>query len=331
MRRIVTHAEQTVLQWPPVIGSVIDGKYELVEHVGSGGFAEVYRAIHRVLRSEVALKMLKPMVIRDRPDAIDMMCNEARMLVRLAHPNIVRVIDITKLDGLVFIVMEYVEGSTLAEIMVDWKKLDRGERVPESFALRVAEGVCAGLDSACRLGAIHRDIKPSNIMIQDPSQSGSALRPADLVTGKAISPKIVDLGLARTAGVEGLTGSESDTIGTPLYMPPEQVLDPAKVDHRSDMYALGCTLFHLLAGRPPYMGNDAREIMLAHVQAPIPSVKSLNRLVTDEFAALIADCMAKDQSGRPANWREVGERISNIMRPSSGARFLRRLSDTFGV
>jgi serine/threonine-protein kinase len=303
--------------WSLEVGVVIDNKYQLVERVGTGGFADVYRAMHKVLRTRVALKILKPSVVRERPDAVAMFCDEARIAAGISHHNVVRVFDITRIDDLVFLVMEFIEGVTLSELMSLHEQRYGTARIPESLVLIIAEGICRGLQAAEGHGVIHRDIKPSNIMIE--CGLGGAGRLDTILAGVGIVPKLVDLGLARLAGEQGLTGTASDVIGTPLYMPPEQVMAPGKVDQRSDLYALGCTLFHLLSGRTPYEGRSANDIIRAHLHDPLPNLRRMGCSVSDKTAQLVEAMMAKEQNRRPASYEDVLARIRAIRNDESGS------------
>ena len=213
-------------------GTILD-KYRIEELVGTGGFGAVYRATHLLLQTTVAIKHLRADVLARDPRVVAQLLDEARWAARIQHPNVVRVYDVTQSPTLTYVVMEYIEGQTLAEVIAE-----RGGLSPEEVArvgVDVAEGLAAGL--AC--GLVHRDIKPANIVL---SRTGTA--------------RIVDLGLARAgAGVESETQRKASArpkggmVGTRGYAAPEQLDDAPAADHRADIYSLGVTLDEALHGR----------------------------------------------------------------------------------
>jgi serine/threonine-protein kinase len=212
-------------------GAILD-KYRIEALLGTGGFAAVYRATHLLLRLPVAIKLLRPRVLATHPGIAGQLLEEARYAARIKHPNVVRIHDVTHTEEITYIVMELIEGSSLA------KQIDTsGPLAPErvvSIAIDVAEGLRAGLDE----GLIHRDIKPANILVPT---SGPA--------------RIVDFGLAHAASLDGGEPSDSGSgqlVGTRGYMAPEQARHPRRVDFRADVYALGVTLFQALTGVGPY-------------------------------------------------------------------------------
>ena len=213
-------------------GTILD-KYRIEELVGTGGFGAVYRATHLLLQTTVAIKHLRADVLARDPRVVAQLLDEARWAARIQHPNVVRVYDVTQSPTLTYVVMEYIEGSTLADVIAE-----RGGMSAEEVArigIDVAEGLAAGL--AC--GLVHRDIKPANIVL---SRTGNA--------------RIVDLGLAR-AGVGEESESRRTTsttqkggmVGTRGYVAPEQIADSLRADHRADIYSLGVTLDEALHGR----------------------------------------------------------------------------------
>ena len=229
-------------------GAVVD-KYRIDALVGTGGFAAVYRATHLLLRVPVAIKLLRPRVLSRDPGIARQLLEEARYAARINHPNVVRILDVTHTDEITYIVMEYIEGQSLAKAIET-----RGPLPPASvasIAIDVVEGLRAGLEE----GLIHRDIKPANILL---TRQGRA--------------RIVDFGLAY-AGSLGAKSDEEDArpgqiIGTRGYMAPEQARNPRRVDFRSDVYALGVTLCQALTGVGPY-AHRAESDFLRHVPAPL--------------------------------------------------------------
>jgi serine/threonine-protein kinase len=225
----------------PPLGAVIE-KYRLQEIIGIGGFAAVYRARHLLLETDVALKLLRPSVVRHRPRLPRLLCEEARLAARIRHPNVVRVLDVTHTEQLTHLVMELIDGPDLAVMM------RRRSRLPAKMVLKIVDHVVAGLAAGLREGLIHRDIKPSNI----------------LLTSSGIT-KIVDFGLARST-----SEASTQVVGTADYMSPEQLDRPAEVDFRSDLYSLGVTAYQALLGRLPFAVADGL-VPPAAVDASLPA------------------------------------------------------------
>lgn len=221
---------------PPAIdgllapGTILD-KYRIEALVGTGGFGAVYRATHLLLQTTVAIKHLRADVLARDPRVVAQLLDEARWAARIQHPNVVRVYDVTQSATLTYVVMEYIEGKTLAEVIEERGQLSSIEVA--RIGIEVAEGLAAGLAS----GLVHRDIKPANIVL---SRSGAA--------------RIVDLGLARAGGEAtsrqpGTSSPRSGMVGTRGYAAPEQLHDAAHADHRADVYSLGVTLDEALRGK----------------------------------------------------------------------------------
>ncbi|MBI4576240.1 MAG: protein kinase [Planctomycetes bacterium] len=246
--------------------------YEVLAAVGHGAMGVVYRARQLSLDRPVAIKVLAPRYAED-PAFVERFLREAKNVARLNHPGIVAGIDVGTAGGLCYFVMEYVEGTTLAE------PLRRGQPVEVSAAAGYMLQLARALDHVHRAGIVHRDIKPDNVII---ALDGTA--------------KLLDLGVARRDDEELHAGM----VGTPYYMPPEQARRSAP-DGRADLYSLGATFFHVLGGRPPYDGEDPREILRLHLTAEVPSVRALRAEVPESLDRLLARCMAKDPAGRPVD------------------------------
>jgi serine/threonine protein kinase len=273
----------------PAIGSVID-KYRIEELLGTGGFAAVYRATHLLLRIPVALKLLKPEVVRSRPFLAELLCEEARFAAQLNHGNVVRVFDVTHTPQITYIIMEFIEGRSLMEVIHDEGPLAL-KRV-----LGIGLDVCRGLQAASEQGMIHRDIKPANILMTKHDQA-----------------KIVDLGLAqqRTAG-----GKESESkmvVGTPAYMAPEQALTPEQVDFRADIYSLGVTLYHAALGRPPFQGRTPVESISLHQTQPVPAPQDIIPNFPFELSRLLLWMLEKDAANRPASYDQLIEGLEETL------------------
>src|SRR5262249_22819299 len=252
------------------------GTFRLAEAIGVGGMGAVFRALDTQLDRQVALKLLPPDQAVD-DEVVQRFYQEGRSAAQLDHENIARVFSIGQ-DGLFhYIAFEYIEGVTLRQ------KVEADGPLSAREAVDVALQIANALVHASRRGVIHRDIKPSNIIITP--------------NGKA---KLVDMGLARRferGGDHGLTQSGM-TLGTFDYISPEQARDPRDVDVRSDLYSLGCTLFHALTGRPPFPGGTVLQKLIQHQEELPADVRTLNPAVPVELANIIAKLMAKDRDRR---------------------------------
>ncbi|HTK74414.1 MAG TPA: protein kinase, partial [Gemmataceae bacterium] len=256
-----------------------------------------------VMERLVALKVVSRHLL-DSPEAVERFGREVRAAARLDHPNIVRAYDAEQADDLQLLVMEYVEGKSLSDL------LDRKGPLPISHACQYIRQAALGLQHAHEKGMVHRDLKPANLM----------LTPRGVV-------KILDFGLAklnseRQRGAE-LTRKDM-AMGTPEYMAPEQALDTKNADIRADIYALGCTLYCLLAGRPPFRsaeGNDLQVIM-AHIDQEPPPVTRLRPEVPPDLAALLVRMLAKSPEQRPQTPKQVADALAAIGRsaPEKPAR-----------
>jgi serine/threonine protein kinase len=253
----------------------------------------VYQAEHTVMERLVALKVVSRQLL-DSPEAVERFGREVRAAARLDHPNIVRAYDAEQADDLQLLVMEYVEGKSLSDV------LDRKGPLPIAHACQYIRQAALGLQHAHEKGMVHRDLKPSNLM----------LTPKGVV-------KILDFGLAklnseRKRGAE-LTRKDM-AMGTPEYMAPEQALDTKNADIRADIYALGCTLYCLLAGRPPFRsadGNDLQVIM-AHIDQEPPPVTQFRPDVPPDLAALLTRMLAKAPEQRPQIPKQVADAVAAI-------------------
>jgi hypothetical protein len=250
--------------------------YELLGPLGRGGMGEVYRARHLALDREVALKVIRPHLLAD-PDAVERFRREARAAGRLRHPNIVTVYDAGSVAGLHFLAMEYVAGTNLARLLAAQGPL------PARLAADYAAQVARGLQYAHEQGLVHRDIKPSNLLADDQGVV-----------------RIGDFGLARLteAAETGSLTATGDLVGTPDYLAPEQASDPRRVDIRSDIYGLGCTLYHLLTGRPPFPAKGHAAKLAGHLFGKPEPLTALAPAVPPGLASVVARMMAKDPQAR---------------------------------
>ena len=254
------------------------GKYKLLERVGVGGMGQVFLCEHMYMRRRVAIKVLPP-AKAEQPAALGRFYREARAAGSLEHPNIVRTHDIDQDGNLHFIVMDYVDGPNLLDVVKKHGQMDIGRAV--SYVRQVA----VGLDYAFRNKIIHRDVKPGNVLID---RKGVA--------------RILDLGLARFINdhSDQLTLKYDDKIvlGTADYVAPEQVANSHAVDIRADIYALGATFYFLLAGHPPFPTGTVSQKLLWHRTKEPTAIRAIRPEIPDGLAIIMAKMMAKDTKGR---------------------------------
>lgn len=266
---------QDPAQVPAAFGLKL-GHFEIQARIGAGGMGAVFRAMDTRLQRAVALKILSPSLSRDEA-AVQRFRNEACAAARLDHENVARVYFIGEEQGLHFIAFEFITGSNLRELIHERSRIDPNEAV--NFVLQIA----SALRHTSTNGVVHRDIKPSNIII---TPSGRA--------------KLVDLGLARKEN----TGSAPDltmagtTLGTFDYLSPEQAKDPRNVDVRSDIYSLGCTLYHMLTGEPPFPEGTVLKKLLDHQSGEPPDPSKKNRRVSNDLSMVCRKMMASDPKRR---------------------------------
>jgi serine/threonine protein kinase len=262
------------------------GQYEIVERLGGGGMAVVYRAVQQPLGREVALKALSSELFQDE-GFVKRFETEAKTLAKLDHPNILPIYDFEVLDGNAFLTMPLIRGGTLRDI------LNRGP-MEALAAWRYLREIGDGLQHAHDAGIVHRDLKPTNVLIH-----------AD---GRAM---LADFGLARGAGQPTHLTTIGLAIGTPGYMAPEQVMGH-DVDKRADIYAMGVLTFEMLTGKLPYSGTNRMEVAYATVNSPIPSAVKLNANLPDELDQLLTKVLAKDPAQRPQSVRELLSQMARL-------------------
>ncbi len=266
------------------------GKYKVLERLGAGGMGSVYLCEHKLMRRRVAVKVL-PTAKADDPSSLERFYREARAVAALDHPNIVRAYDIDQDDKLHFLVMEYVDGSSLQEIIKKAGPMDVTRAA--HYMRQSALGLQHAHESA---GLVHRDIKPGNILVD---RTGTV--------------KILDMGLARFFHDEEdiLTKKyDENVLGTADYLAPEQALDSHGVDIRADIYSLGATFYFCLTGRTPFTeGTVAQKLIWHQTRQPKP-IKQTRPEVPDELAALIERMMSKDPAQRPQTPQEVADALA---------------------
>jgi serine/threonine protein kinase len=254
-------------------GLEVLGRYQVEDVLGGGGMALVYRARDEELDRPVAIKLLADNLAADEAFRKRFL-REARLAAQLAHPNVVQVYDSGEADGRPYIVMEYVEGETLADL------LSRRGRLPPAEAVELALQVCSGLEHAHRAGLVHRDIKPQNLLIRGDG-----------------TVKIVDFGIARSARGTRLTETGS-VLGTAAYLAPEQAAGE-EVTPAADVYALGVVLYELLAGRTPHTAESLTQFLVSGHEQSIPELRQLAPEVPAALEDVVMRCLARMPEYRP--------------------------------
>lgn len=268
------------------------GKYEVIDRIGRGGMAEVYRGYHAALDRYVAIKLLHPF-LADDPEFKERFEREARNVARLKHPNIVQVYDFEyDAEGeSYYMVMEYINGPTLKDRLFDLSL--SGDRLPLGEALRIVKAAAQALAYAHERGMIHRDVKPANLMLDD--------------DGRVV---LTDFGIAKILTGAHVTSS-GGMVGTPAYMSPEQGLGEAG-DERSDIYSLGVILYQLVTGRLPYDAATPLAIILKHVNEPLPRPSEIVPDIPPELEAVICKALAKAPEARYQTAQEFAEALETL-------------------
>ena len=256
------------------------GDYDVGPQIGRGSMGDVFGAVHRTIGRKVAIKVMSPKLFLDT-DAMHRFVNEARAVAAIHHPGIVDVYGFGTLeDGRAYMIMEWLAGRTLQQ------RLEEGPLPPED-TLRILLQTASALRAAHAQKIVHRDLKPDNIFLNDVSDEKPIV-------------KLLDFGLAKFAtGDQGVSRSSTgQLIGTPLYMSPEQCRNK-KVDHRTDIYALGCIAFQLITGRTPFEANNLALLVTAHVENPPPRPSEFVPDVPPPLDLLVHRMLAKDPEARP--------------------------------
>jgi predicted ATPase len=273
------------------VGSTI-GSYQITARIGSGGMGDVYRARDGKLKREVAIKSLPDSFARD-PKRIGRFQQEAEVLASLNHPNIAAIYDLLEAEGSMYLVLELVEGETLAD------RLKRGPMTVEE-ALHLSSQIAAALEAAHELGIVHRDLKPANIKISDRG-----------------TVKLLDFGIAKrdtsldaevTAG--GLTGA-GEILGTAAYMSPEQVRSE-QVSSSSDQFSLGIIMFEMLTGRHPFTGDSIMEVLASILRDKPPALEELRLAIPSPVQWIIDRCLAKRSADRYASTRDLARDLAML-------------------
>lgn len=275
-------------------GTVID-KFRLDALLGVGGFASVYRATHLLLGTTVALKLLTPKPGPRGAALSDALCAEARFAARIDHPSVVRVYDVTRTAEHTYVVMEYIAGETLEQLV------RRRGALPLTSVLRIALDVAAGLQAGLDGQLMHRDVKPRNIIVTP--------------EGRA---KVIDLGLAHSRAESIYLpaprgGGRHDVVGTAGYVAPEWVTAPADVDFRADIYSLGVTLYYAACGSPPFEATDPGASLTAHCDRPIPPPRRHRPDLPEAFVRSLMRMLEKRPGLRQQSYRELELELHAIL------------------
>ena len=264
------------------------GNYRLERELGRGGMGAVYLAQDTGFHRKVALKILKADLSND-PTFAQKFLEEVEVTASLAHPNIIRVYTLGEQDGRLYLVMEHLDQPSLEE------KMEKFGKVPEREVLEIGIGIASALQFAHEeTGLIHRDIKPGNILF-----------------GRGNMPKLADFGLA--AGARSALGQQDEIWGTPYYVSPER-LNREEEDIRSDIYSLGATLYHVIAGRAPFEASTAEEVAHRHLVDRPPPLRSFQPEAQEQTVLTLDKCLQKDKGQRWPNYHELISQLRDALR-----------------
>ena len=277
-----------------LIGTTLAGKYRIDARLNEGGMGNVYKGTHVMMDKTVAIKVLRPSLAADEK-IVARFSREARAASRISHPNALSVTDIGEDNGTVFLVMEYLSGKTLKQVIREEGPL------PLPRIVEITRQVGDALAAAHAQGVVHRDLKSDNIMLLDTTTVGDYA-------------KVLDFGIAKINEPDGnfdpgLT-APNFVMGTPQYMSPEQCSQDSEIDHRSDIYSLGVILFEMLVGHVPFSGESPTIVMMKHLQEPVPSVLEERNDVPPPVGRVVARAMAKVPDNRYQNIAELIEDLT---------------------
>ena len=272
----------------PLVGRLLDGRYLIEARVARGGMASVYRATDERLDRSVAVKVMQP-ALAESEDFVRRFIREAQSAARLSHPHVVNVFDQGRDGDVVFLVMEYVEGRNLRDVLKAAGRLTPGQ------TMGILEPIVSAVAAAHRAGIVHRDMKPENVL---------------MATDGRI--KVADFGLARAIESSTITMTQGTLIGSPAYLAPEQI-ERGVSDQRADIYAIGVMAFELLTGRPPYMGEVAMAIAMQHVRDDIPAPSTIVA-VPAALDDLVVAATRRDPDLRPVDGSAMLARLHDVRR-----------------
>ena len=268
------------------ISGALEGRFQVLQELGRGGMGIVFLALDKQLKDNVAIKVLSPFLSNDS-ESLERLRREVTAARKITHTNVIKIYDIGEANGLHFITMEYFAGQNLRQLIHQKGALSLQE------GLQIAFQICDGLEAAHMQGIIHRDLKSQNIIL---NERGHA--------------KIIDLGLAHTNQLDGMTATGL-IMGTPEYMSPEQVMG-RRSDERSDLYSLGIILYEMFAGRVPFEGDSAISIGFKHVKESYTPLKTAQPDVPEHLSALIDRLLQKDPSHRFQSVAELRKELESL-------------------
>jgi eukaryotic-like serine/threonine-protein kinase len=278
-----------------VIGELI-GSYRVTAKLGEGGMGAVYLGEHQFIARRAAIKVLLPELSANK-DIVQRFFNEARATSVMHHPGIVEVLDCAVLPtGNAYIVMELLEGESLGAV------LRREHRLSGPRALQLTRHIAEALAAAHDKQIVHRDLKPDNVFVLAAPAAGSPI-------------KILDFGIAKLMSPDASHGSNTRTgslLGTPIYMSPEQCRGRGEIDQRTDIYSLGCILFEMLCGRPPFVDEGFGELIHSHLSIAPPSIRSIDHTLPIAVEALVARLLSKAPGDRPQTMRDVAAELDAL-------------------
>jgi len=260
------------------------GNYRIVRQLGQGGMGQVFEAVADEIQGRAAIKILNPEFSSDT-EVVSRFLNEARAVNVVQHPSIVSVFESGQLpNGTAYITMEYLEGVTLSSLLSK-------AALPERTALQIARQLASVLAATHAKDIVHRDLKPDNVML---------VNDAEVIGGRRV--KLLDFGIAKVSlkhQRNAVRTKDGTMMGTPAYMPPELWMSAARADAKTDVYALGALLFEMLAGRPPFVGDNINQFMFKHVNEEPPPIQQLAPRVAAGTARLLVQMLKKESSERP--------------------------------
>ena len=289
------------------LAGVVLGSYRVIDELASGGMGTVYRARHELLGRPAAIKVLRADLGANQ-ELVERFFNEARAATAIRHPGIIEAFDYGHApDGRAYLVMELLEGEPLS------KRIAARGRMPEVEAAQIARGIASALTAAHARGIVHRDLKPDNVfLVPDPDVPGGE------------RPKVLDFGIAKLADPRGVPTSATQTaagalMGTPLYMSPEQARAAGEIDMRADLYSLGCMLYEMVVGEPPFMAAGPGEIIAMQLfTKPVPP-RERGVAIAEELEQIIMRCLEKS----PAQRYQLASELQDDLAAFSGATTLR--------
>ncbi|MBS3897776.1 MAG: PASTA domain-containing protein [Dethiobacter sp.] len=270
-----------------MIGKILGKRYQVVEKIGDGGTAFVFKGMDNLLNRHVTIKVLRPEYVSDL-DFVRRFRREAQAAASLSHPNIVSIYDVGEEDGIRYIVMEYIQGQSLKELIDDLGRL------PVRMAVDYACQIAHALSKAHKHGIIHRDIKPHNILIGEDGRL-----------------KVTDFGIAQAVTASTVTYSDA-FLGSVHYFSPEQA-SGGQTDEKSDIYSLGIVLFEMLTGKVPYSGDSPVSVALKHIQEPFPKPREINSQIPIAVERIIRKAAEKNPENRYISAREMSGELSNFL------------------